>query len=213
MAKSQTRDRKKPERYGKRISNIDLSSSTEEDQYADNSMDEETYEPPNKKNKKGEEHTDSDDETSEHEVSSTSIPNFNEDFNQIQMTNSPDKKVTHKEKSCNCNDNSYLRKIFENTQSILKRIEVIEESLIKNGTLVTIKTEMKQNVFEKYHQFIEQNGFPIKHLDDLKKYERKLCDENFQNEMVSILIINFYAILILYLLDIFLMVQHFNGIF
>lgn len=188
------RVRKQPQRYGSDavalLETLDLGAlSEEEDPFSNTSIDDGNYEPPSKRSKDMESNILDDEETTTEEIRTL---NFDSEFNDIQSKIDSDNQTTKFDsnqndvKSCTCNvSEPYLRSLYENTVSILKRIEVIETSLIKNGSLITIKQEFNEKPFEKFHTYLTQNGLPLMKLDDLKSFENNLCSENFKSESVS----------------------------
>lgn len=75
----------------------------------------------------------------------------------------------------------------ENTVEILTRLAVIEESLLKSGNLITVKTEeVERQAFSKYHTFVKSNSFPMKSINEFKNFENKLIDDKFEKEAVRL---------------------------
>lgn len=198
---SLSRNRKKTQRFGKQLSNLDFSFEEEEeavDQHSDDetyhpSTDDESYQPPKRK-RNGDERRE--EENIRQNISGDPIElsnqNFDNEFDKI--SNSISEKHTESisdhnlnvVNGCNCSEHEkMLKSMHENTVTILKRISVIEDTLIKNGTLSTIRGEgFEADPFEHFHSFCTQNGLPLKNLDDMNIFENKLADEKFKSETV-----------------------------
>lgn len=205
MKKNVIRKRKIPSRYGEVIS--DKESSSETDIYADNSMDDPDFEVLNNKKRK------TDESISDESLSEEIQQNFDDEFDQIESMSTPvekshtpcdqtvlnnelnlsadQKHIPSREDGCDAHlDGQFLRNklliLEENTIQILTRIAVIEKTLIKAGSLVTIQNEeTEKKAFEKFYNFSESNNLPMKSLDDIKRFETKLNDKDFKEEAVS----------------------------
>lgn len=103
-------------------------------------------------------------------------------------SSSHENSVHPKDHSESSLDAKYFRKMLmilhENSLQTLTRIAVIEDSLLKSGNLVTTKM-FETKAFSKYYEFSKSNGLPIKTIDEIKKFENHLSDEEFEEKAVS----------------------------
>lgn len=204
------RNRKSPERFGNPVPSTQMNSSLDEtakDPYSDDSFEDELFNPPTKKKKTAILETST-------IVETLKLCNFDEDFEKIES----DSKIGNSTK-LNCDqingadDGSLMQNdvicqqftsldmkfiqqqllsLNQNTAQILARITVIEESLISNGTLMTVKTGMtEKNAFQSYNVFVESNHLPLKSLEDLREFESNLKDDSWNENAVNQSKINF----------------------
>lgn len=201
MAQNETniRSRKKPERYGDTLLSLSSGSEDIEPFSADTSL----YEPEQEKTNSltedlsGDENNTRNDfiqsinfddefeeinqnhvEGSEHNIGSQSIQN-NENTLGKSKSGTMDKESLPQE------TNDFQLKIFEQLQSIndstsqvLVRISAIEESLIRNGTLISVQTSLhKEKPFEKFHSFVKAHNLPIKSVESFGQFEKRLDDD------------------------------------
>lgn len=191
------RKRKLPSRYGNLISNANFSSDVEE-VFGDNSMDDPNFEPLENKRQK------TSNVESLNDGSSADQENFDEEFDKIETVSRSNRALEresvngtgateHALLKGDCDsylDPTFLRKLLmslhSNSLEILTRLGVIEESLLRSGSLITVKTEEARiEAFKKYHDFCTSNNLPMKSIDDVKNFEWKLMGETFVEETVS----------------------------
>lgn len=86
-----------------------------------------------------------------------------------------------------------FKKLNDSAAQILVRITAIEQSLMRDGNLITINTslEMKPAPFDAFHSFVELNKLPLKTVDDFKSFELSLNDETMENAVIIFIDINF----------------------
>lgn len=191
--------RKQPVRFGEAAQNIS-SLSDENEMFADNSFDDETYTPEIENQVNSSINSDQEDDR-------TNLVCFDVDFERIQsetqqsgnilqfMDPVRDNGSTSETESNDSNNNSkndddfqlkvleqfqMLKTLYVSAQSsttqILARIATIEESLMKNGTLISVQNSLdeKQRAIDAFNQFTEINRLPIKTVDDFKAFEESL---------------------------------------
>lgn len=70
---------------------------------------------------------------------------------------------------------------------ILARVRTIENVLIKNGTLNSVKNEIeKKNSFDEFHAFSKSNRLPLKTIEDMNTFEKNLNHPEFKEIAVRI---------------------------
>lgn len=204
------RNRTVPERYGNPVANIELESNldeTPEEPYDDNSLDDVLFNLPTNKRRKTHNDETTSGESSDQSSHSLSL-NFDGDFDKIQ---SASKTCDSTALSCDQNNGAdhgslmqasessqqftlldmkfiqqQLITLNQNTAQILARIAIIEESLISNGTLITVKTTItEKNAFQSYNAFVDSNNLPMKSLEDVNEFENKLSDEDWNEKAVN----------------------------
>lgn len=199
------RTRTQTQRFGTASLICDLSGDDEP--FGDNSFDDKDFEPTSKNQKTIEENDQS--------VESSKIDNFDEEFEVIarktqfapsvvidelrQSTTDVESSQKHSNQIENLDSldqadlKALLLKCIEQlndlkrgNSQILFRITVIEESMMRNGTLMTIKHESNQiDKFETFNSFINKLNFPLTNISDMNKFE-----ENLQNETTNKAAIN-----------------------
>lgn len=197
MDKKFNRKRKRPSRFGDNIAISD--SSAEEADFADNSFDDPNFEISDSKK------TRMNDTSSGESITFEPEENFDEEFDQtpsskrdefvadVTESNHSEKELTSvpsEENDFESRSYQRLQKhlmiLQENSVEILTRLAVIEESLLKSGNLITVKTaEVERQAFSKYHTFLKSNSLPMKCINEFKNFESKLIDDKFQKEAVS----------------------------
>lgn len=205
MQNNSSRKRKAPSRYGNRATNEISESSSESDElFGDNSMDDPNFVVSKSKRQRTAENSSSNDENS-----SSEEENFDNEFDQIQNRSSSAESncsgakrgPTHSNKAidlekvisngtgCGLDDISIyrvLKIVHENSVSILTRLAVIEDSLLKSGALAPVKAEeTKKRAFETYHNFSNSNRLPTKTLTEFKEFEKSLQEKEFQQKAVN----------------------------
>lgn len=66
------------------------------------------------------------------------------------------------------------------------RIALIEETLIKNGTMISVRKEEEEvNSFEMFHNFVKKHDLPLKSLFEVQQFEDHLKVDQFRQEAVS----------------------------
>lgn len=188
--------RKQPVRFGEAAQNIS-SLSDENEPFADNSFDDETYTPEIENQVNSSINSDQEDDR-------TNLVCFDVDFERIQSETQQSGNIldavqvnssnseTESNDSNNNSKNEYdfqlkvleqfqmLKTLYVSAQSsttqILARIATIEESLMKNGTLISVQNSLdeKQRAIDAFNQFTEINRLPIKTVDDFKAFEENL---------------------------------------
>lgn len=203
MSTINIRKRKQPSRYGHQTSALNSSSETDE-KFADNSMDDPNYDPSEKKRARFSDVSNDSHSTYEEE-------NFDKEFDQIEVSDanntnsvnerdhsiqSPTGEGSSLQKSTPAEDSpdspldtKYIRNMLmvlhENSLQILTRIAVIEDSLLKSDNLITTKTvKTEKNAFAKYYTFSKSHGLPMKSIDEIKEFEKRLSDTEFQDNTV-----------------------------
>lgn len=192
------RTTKQPERYGTGVLNF----SSDSDQCDDNSFDDKNY-TPHKDNAKNY------DELSESSESLKTI-NFDNDFENIDLAQSNGDQVQADQKSEQQQQQQHTIEqtnvVQLNTQSpfelkvldrldalsqlskeILARYAVIEDSLLKNGMLSTIKKKLNPlNQHDEFNSFAKANAMPFKTIIAFRSFEVSLNDEAMMHTAVSI---------------------------
>lgn len=174
-------------RFGKSAS-LNISDSTDEP-YADNSLDDMNFTPPKKKPKCV---SNSDD------YNDIDVIDLNEQFDKIKGSEFTSEVLTNHtfgdtdDKSDIENDRvhaqsikSTLHELFRNTVEILTRVSVIEESLIKNKILTTIKIDKDFDQREQFQSFAASYKLPFTSIEDVISFEEKLADGKFVKQAVS----------------------------
>lgn len=95
---------------------------------------------------------------------------------------------TNSKKIDDCIDSKTLSGLSSNVNGnhkllleILTRIRVIEESLMKNGTLAGASNNMgKESSFEELQIFSKSNHLPLQNIEDMNSFEENLCDPDFR---------------------------------
>lgn len=187
---SKNRNRNKPKRYGMAEMNLSGQSEESEEPYNDNSLDDETYSPHSAEQK----NTSSQSDESSVGNSSDMIMDFNQQFETIEKN--PEVKSpaipsdqSHTVAKClpeKSEESSFQLEVLNqlkilNNRSIemAMRIGVIEESLIKNGRLISIKKEAEaNNEFSLFDDYAKLKKFPCKTVAEFKVYENSLKAEN-----------------------------------
>lgn len=84
-------------------------------------------------------------------------------------------------------DMELLSSLHRNSVEILARITVIEESLIKNKILNTLKSKNLFNgeLMKHANAFMQSNNLPFNRMEDLQAFETKLQSEEFKQVAVS----------------------------
>lgn len=82
-------------------------------------------------------------------------------------------------------DINLLMSLHQNSIEILARISVIEESLIKNKILTTIKKEDKFEEITHANVFLKANNFPFNCMEHMNTFEANLDCEDFKKVAVS----------------------------
>lgn len=196
MDKINNRKRKRPSRFGNNIAISD--SSAEEDDFADNSFDDPNFEISDKR-------TRVDDTSSRESITFEQEENFDEEFDQtpsakregfvadVTESNHSKEVISVPFEKSDFESRSYrslqknLMILQENSVEILTRLAVIEESLLKSGNLITVKSaEVEKQAFSKYHTFLKSNSLPMKSINEFKNFESKLIDDKFEKEAVSL---------------------------
>lgn len=166
MQKNSSRKRKTPSRYGNAATNEISESSSETDElFGDNSMDDPNFEVSKSKRQRTAESLSSNDENS-----SSEGENFDNEFDQIRQSRLIQNRSSSAESDCSgaergptdsnkaidlekvisngesCElDDLSLRRVLQimhgNSISILTRLAVIEDSLLKSGDLAPVKAE------------------------------------------------------------------------
>lgn len=176
-----------------------ISSSSESDEFGDNSIDDPNYDPVKNKRQRIGDAPLSDDSFN------LDAENFDKEFDEIESLhiNTENSVNTVPEQSTSIegdvaisNDSSklpldakYFQRVLlnlhENSLQILERISVIEESLIKSGNLITTKMfQSEKTAFAKYHAFSNANRLPMQTLEEVKTFENHLSQSKFQEEAV-----------------------------
>lgn len=205
MAKVSTRNKKKPNRYGNSESSFPTHEE-EEEAFTDNSMDDPDFvlekssnsvssdgEPSRKKTKI--------DASSKAQNKNITFEknNFDDEFDSIRQTLHENSQLTVSPSGQSTNnivdslDGAFIRqqllKLNTNTEQILARITVIEESLMRNGALITVNTNAKrQKALEEFQSFSKLNKLPLKCIEDVKKFESNLLDSEFKSKAVNLIL-------------------------
>lgn len=211
MQNNSSRKRKAPSRYGNRATNEISESSSETDElFGDNSMDDPNFEVSKSKRQRTAESLSSNDENS-----SSEGENFDNEFDQIRQSRLIQNRSSSAESDCSgaergptdsnkaidlekvisngesCElDDLSLRRVLQivhgNSISILTRLAVIEDSLLKSGDLAPVKAEeTKKRAFEMYHNFSNSNRLPTKNLTEFNEFEKSLQEKEFQQKAVN----------------------------
>lgn len=197
MDTNHIRKRKRPSRFGNNTAVSE--SSAEEGDFADNSFDDPNFEISESKR------TRMDDTSSEESITLEQEENFDKEFDQtlsvkldefvadVTESNHSKELISVPSEKNDFESRSYqslqkrLMILQENTVEILTRLAVIEESLLKSGNLITVKTEeFETQAFSKYHTFVKSNSFPMKSINEFKNFENKLIDDKFEKEAVRL---------------------------
>lgn len=190
---------KRVQRFG-RMNRISDSSDTS-DSFADNSLDDPPYQPPSKRSKNdfGEESDDSSNTSIESKQGTESevlIENFDCEFDSIKSLSiaAADANV-HMSTSINRTEISqselmFIRESLEilmkNSNQILVRLQVLEKSAIKSGSLITLKDEDHGvDPFREYNAFVSSQKLPMDDFEKVKTFEKELESEKFRKEAVS----------------------------
>lgn len=80
---------------------------------------------------------------------------------------------------------------------ILARVRVIEESLMKNGSLIGANNNniSKGSSFEEFQTFMKSNRLPLQNIEDMASFEKNLFDSDFKKVSVRIYSIQFYKMI------------------
>lgn len=198
------RIRKQPQRYGDTV--MDLSGqSTGSEPFADNSFDDKTYSPHSEGHKSNSSHSDS--SSIANGNGSVVVMEFDEQFEKIeenskckaaavsqnqQLSPKPSTSRSAAERltsSPECSFQSetlnYLKMIQSYVTSkfneLSPRIAAIEESLIKNGSLISVKKEAESNEeLAIFSIFAESKQMPMKTVEEFKNFENSLDEMNMK---------------------------------
>lgn len=190
MAKRQ-RTRKVPSRYGNLASNASSSSEIDE-AFGDNSTDDPNFDPTADKRRKIFE--------CEDDISSAT-ENFDEEFDRIQTSSRSNQaseraslnaieRVPADDDLDSSLDKMSLRQLLmilhKNSFETLARLAVVEESLLRGGSLITVKTEKaEEEAFQKFHDFTNSYSLPMTKIDQVRTFESQLKDKKFEELTVS----------------------------
>lgn len=199
---TKNRIRKKTERFGETCAIDTSDTSGTEDPYIDNSLDDKSYAP---------------NESEKSSASSNlndSQMNFDRQFDEIDRNSKQNCISTIEERviaeqtadsssppepiagefACRTNTNSFqsavleqLKLINRSNNEILTRLCVVEESLIKNGQMISLKREESEEVsdFEIFDRYVSMNKMPFKNVVEVNEFETGL-DKRKMDEAVSI---------------------------
>lgn len=82
-----------------------------------------------------------------------------------------------------------LELLTKNTVQVLTRIATIEESLLKNGAMTSVRIDLEDvyedNELRMYRFFVESNQIPFKTVNDFKAFE-KILDGDYRTKAVSL---------------------------
>lgn len=189
---SNSRVRKPPDRFGDAVYDLSLQSE-EKETFTDDSVADETYTP--ELNRTG----------FQNDSSSLDISlYFDKDFEKIDQMNQEldmnpntnENLVAHDQPSatnpsepCASETTSIfqqtvleqLKILTENSIQIKVRIATIEESLIKNGTMISVAggpINKTASTFEKFHSFMKAKNLPVKTVEAFKEFENNLNEES-----------------------------------
>lgn len=187
-----SRNRKKPIRYGESVFNLSSDSDVEEPFSADCSF----YEPNNESHHEA--------SVSSEEVDLVADINFNDEFDKIhELSNGMGSQSIQKSKqnreNTALNENvdsdpsepsqskksdfqskvlEKLQLLSDNSTQILTRISIIEDSLLKNGTLVSLNVDDKLSDY--FHSFAKSNNLPVRTIESFDQFEKSLNDTSME---------------------------------
>lgn len=104
-----------------------------------------------------------------------------ESYLSIDKNSVPIEKNDHFEQKSS--SDKYLLELSKRTIEIIERISAIEDALLRNAPLGTVKNVVDST--ESFKLFMKSNCFPIQSDIDLTSLENKLEDELFKNNTVS----------------------------
>lgn len=194
---SNIRIRKKPNRYGQAAINLSVQSE-DSDPFADNSLDDELYSPHSEDRRCLS--LESNEDRNAHNLNYSGL-DFESQFDKIDQNTGLDtaakspiqEVIAARENGPNqSNESSFgleilnqLQILNSKTDQLLVRMGVIEESLIKSGTIISIhKEEEKNNEFAVFTKYYELKNMPFKTVDAFKAFEKSL-DAISMEEAVS----------------------------
>lgn len=192
------RQRKAPKRFGELAANLSFQSE-ESEPFGDDSVEDATYSPSVEKNTSVRSETDS--------VVSSSALNFESQFEKIDQS----LKLESATKSTNegisaqiCSNQSnvasessfeaevlrQLKMLNDRSVEMLARVNVIERSMIKNGTLLSIQEqEEKDGKFSVFMEYSASKRMPFKTVTEFREFESGLDSKKPMEEAVSFIYI------------------------
>lgn len=191
------RNRVLPSRYGD-TATLSESNSSEQENLNDDSFEDKNYSPEKKRQKTG--------NVFAEKVHSNALVriDFNKEFHEIQSSISNGESSSQKEESCssivitendsqnkknedgcaterNCeSDLSHMQLLIglqKTSIEILARLSLIEDSLMKNGTLKFVKSEKISLSNDHSVAFMESNNLPLKSIGHIDMFESRLGGE------------------------------------
>lgn len=200
------RIQKKPERYG--VALFDISNGSEEKElFSDDSVADENYSPEKDKTEKKNNSSSSLVDLND----SVKLIDFDIEFDKINDATSnqsnearasepqPVKSAAQLDSYLNDEGSSVpaltsfeskvlnqLQFLTDITKQMFARSAVIEESLLKNGTLASVKVKNSLNQHDKFHLFIKSSNMPFKTVDAFKAFEESLNEESIQNAVSNL---------------------------
>lgn len=81
------------------------------------------------------------------------------------------------------------QKLYENSVETLARISILEEAVLNNqvSKMKNHETEQSKTRLEQFHLFIKSMDLPMTSIDQVKRLEVKLADDDFREATVSTL--------------------------
>lgn len=194
---SQNRNRKQPDRYGENGHDL-LEHSNESEPFGDDSMEDKTYSLSQEYEKRDTSRSSAENTSRRStENASTSIagnasnttesnhPNFDDEFEKIQQNSRSEELVEvmtpqvepvcveSGQTSVQLEILKQLKILNKRTLQITTRIGVIENSMIKNGQLISVQSD-ENSQCSKFTEYAMRKNMPFKTPDEFKKFDKCL---------------------------------------